>query len=367
MKVIFRADASSHIGIGHVMRCLSLADELYKHQAEISFITRALNGHVIDTIKFRGYQVYELPTAAEITDISSNSSYEHWLGCSTIDDANQSVALLKQLEPDWIIVDHYALDITWQQIVRHCQGHLMVIDDLANRIHDCDLLLDQNWFSGNTLTRYNSLVPANCTKLLGPAYALLKPEFVTLRDLLPPRDGCISRILISMGGSDPTNETLKVLKALMAADLRHLVLDVVCGANHHDMHRIELAAAERGATNLYRSVPSLAGFMAKADLMIGAGGTTTWERMCLGLPAIVISTAENQYLPNLNLANDGYIFFGGRENEVTINSLQELIRKVIKDKNACKQQSAEGQALVNGKGTSIVVNTLFDIYKNGLE
>jgi UDP-2,4-diacetamido-2,4,6-trideoxy-beta-L-altropyranose hydrolase len=361
MKVVIRADASNDMGIGHVMRCLALADEFTYQKADVSFISRLLPGHVIELVRQRGYPVYTLPAPAQDRIVPSPGSHQHWLGCSQTEDANQCMPILQQLAPDWLIVDHYALDESWHQQVRHCQKHLMVIDDLADRKHDCDLLLDQNWFSTATASRYDNLVPAHCVKLLGPAYALLKPEFGTLRKLLPERDGQVGRVLISMGGGDPTNETLKAVQALMAADLRHLLLDVVCGVNHHDMPSLQAAAAERGNTNLYRSLPSLAGLMARADLMIGAGGTTTWERMCLGLPAIVISTAQNQYLPNLNLAHDGYIFFAGKDSEVSVQSLQHLIRSVIIDKKACQQQSFAGQNLVTGSGVVQVIRTLIHI------
>ncbi len=328
------------------MRCLTLADALRSEKTAIHFISRKEPGDAIGIIQARGYAVYTLPPHAQAVEVSPE------------EDAKECLPLLDHLKPDWLIVDHYRLDKTWQQPLRRQCRQLMVIDDLANRVHDCDLLLDQNWFAADTDCRYANLVPSHCTQLLGPGYAMLQPEFSALRKLLPERDGDIRRILISMGGSDPTNETVKILQALMAPHLRHLAVDVVCGQNHPDMASVESAALERGATRVYSQLPSLAGLMLRADFMIGAGGATTWERFCLGLPALVISTADNQYRPSLRLAEAGYIYFAGQDNEVTAKSLQRQITQIIHNTESCRLQSRAGQRLVSGAGTADVASVL---------
>ncbi|WP_337841111.1 UDP-2,4-diacetamido-2,4,6-trideoxy-beta-L-altropyranose hydrolase [Rheinheimera sp.] len=360
MKAVFRVDSSAQMGIGHLMRCLALADALRDSGVQAEFISRQLTGHTISQTEQRGYRVYPLPAPVEPLSSLQNTGLRHqaWLGCSQAEDAAQCAPILQQIKPDWLIVDHYALDIEWENALTPYRKQLMVIDDLADRPHNCNLLLDQNWFSASTQSRYDPLVPADCVKMLGPAFALLKPEFSQLRLLLPAKDGYIRRVLVSMGGSDPSNETLKVLRALMQPELQHLVVDVVCGVNHQDMKAIEDMAAQRGATNIYRSLPTLSGLMARADLMIGAGGTTTWERMCLGLPAIVISLAANQYQPNLSLAQDGYILFAGPKEEVTIEKLQQLICSLTDNRNLYLQLSQAAQILVTGTGINQVVNTV---------
>lgn len=360
MKVVFRVDSSSHMGIGHLMRCLALADALRNCGVHAEFISRQLTGHTISLTEQRGYRVYPLPSPAEpqISLPGTGLRHQAWLGCTQAEDAVQCAPILQHIKPDWLIVDHYAIDIEWENTLAPYRKQLMVIDDLADRTHSCDLLLDQNWFSAATQSRYDQLVPATCVKMLGPAFALLKPEFSQLRSLLPAKDGYIRRVLVSMGGSDPSNETLKVLRALMKPDLLHIVVDIVCGINHQNIKAIEDMAAQRGATNIYRTLPTLSGLMARADLMIGAGGTTTWERMCLGLPAIVISLADNQYQPNLSLAQDGYILFAGKKEQVTIEKLQQLICSLTDNRNLYLQLSNAAQSLVTGTGITQVVNTL---------
>jgi len=366
MKVVFRVDSSSEMGIGHLMRCLALADTLRESGIQAEFISRQLVGHTIELTEARGYRVHSLPVASFNRDsvFSSKLKHQAWLGCSQAEDADQSAAILQDIKPDWLIVDHYAIDIEWEKATSPYRKHLMVIDDLADRTHDCQLLLDQNWFSASTNNRYDHLLPESCIKMLGPTFALLKPEFSTLRQLMPEKDGYIRRILVSMGGGDPSNETLKVLLALMKPELMHIVVDVVCGVNHQDIASVKELATQRGATNLHSALPSLAGLMARADLMIGAGGTTTWERMCLGLPAIVISLAENQYQPNLSLAQDGYILFAGKKEEVSIEKLQNMICSLVGNRNSYLQLSRTAWKLVMGDGTSKVVNTLMKISKS---
>ena len=359
MKVVFRVDSSAQMGIGHLMRCLALADAMRDSGVQAEFISRQLTGHTISLTEQRGYRVYPLPAPVEpLSSQHSGLRHQAWLGCSQQEDAAQCAAILQQIKPDWLIVDHYAIDLEWENALTPYRKHLMVIDDLADRPHSCDLLLDQNWFSAATQSRYDHLVPATCVKMLGPAFALLKPEFGQLRLLLPAKDGYIRRVLVSMGGSDPSNETLKVLRALMKPELQHLVVDVVCGVNHQDIKAIEDIAAQRGATNIYRSLPTLSGLMARADLMIGDGGTTTWERMCLGLPAIVISLAANQYQPNLSLAQDGYIVFAGPKEDVTIEQLQQLICSLTDNRNLYLQLSQAAQTLVTGTGVNQVIHTV---------
>lgn len=355
----FRVDASLTMGTGHVMRCLTLAEALRTRGAQCHFICRSHLGNLIATIRQRGFSVAALPSVFEdfqpqADDVGLLPSHAHWLGCDWRIDAEQTLDVLHVIKPDWLMIDHYSIDARWERRLAPASKRVMVIDDLADREHECDLLLDQNWFGEQAPGRYRGLVPAGCRCMLGPAYALLRPEYAQLRSLMPPRDGIVRRALVFMGGSDPANQTGKVLDALMQPGLDQLVVDVVIGVNHPDPQGIARKVEARPATNLYSGLPSLAGWMARADLMIGGGGSTTWERMCLGLPAVVISIADNQAPTNLAMTKAGYIDFLGEMDSVSVDMVAAALRRRLANPYALKLMSVLTQDLVTGTGSRVV-------------
>ena len=183
MKIVFRTDASIQIGTGHVMRCLTLADELARHGHECRFVCREQQGHLGNLISSKGYGLALLPAPVRSkryieSEVSEN--YASWLGVPWQEDAQESLQVIEALKADWLVVDHYALDAEWEKALAHAVGNIMVVDDLANRAHDCALLLDQNL--GREQEDYDGLVTDKCERLIGPGYALLRPEFSALRD-----------------------------------------------------------------------------------------------------------------------------------------------------------------------------------------
>ena len=229
MKIAFRTDASLQMGRGHVLRCLTLADGLKARGAQCHFISREHPGHLLDTIRQRGFKVFSLAgnkqqaiaatnsIANEIPTPRQEPSHAAWLGSSWQLDASDTTAILSDLQPDWLVVDHYALDQRWEKALAPHYKKLMVIDDLADRTHQADLLLDQNL--GRQPQDYQALVPASCLVLTGPRYALLRPEFAVLRDASLKRRATaqgkqIKQLLITMGGVDLPNATGQVLEAL---------------------------------------------------------------------------------------------------------------------------------------------------------
>ena len=181
MKIAFRTDSSSKIGSGHLMRCLALAKQLKKYQHEVLFITRSHENNFNKILFENKMDVVLLNKKKAI--YKSNNKYDNWLSVSQEEDAEDTVISLGSMKPDWLIVDHYSINITWEKIIRPYVKCIMVIDDLANRKHDCDLILDQNWFGDNT-SRYKNLVSKTCVSLFGPKYALLRPEFNQSRQLI---------------------------------------------------------------------------------------------------------------------------------------------------------------------------------------
>ncbi|MBO8159077.1 UDP-2,4-diacetamido-2,4,6-trideoxy-beta-L-altropyranose hydrolase [Thermosyntropha sp.] len=328
-KIIFRTDSAFIIGSGHLMRCLTLADELRNKGAEVKFICRNLPGNIIEVAEQRGYQIYMLPYENKSQIIPDD--YSTWLGADFRRDAEETVRILKQESPDWIIIDHYAIDIKWEQIVRPYVKKIMVIDDLANRQHDCDLLLDQNLVE-NMEKRYEGLVPPHCVKLLGPSYALLRPEFREARKKLKKRDGTVRRILIFFGGSDPTNETEKALKAVLMLNRPDITVDVVVGKANPHKEKIKKLCDVYPNVNYYCQVNNMAELMAEADLAIGAGGATTWERCYMGLPSLVITVAKNQEDTARYLEKLGIVRYAGIAEEVSEDFLYDEIRKMLSNR-----------------------------------
>ncbi len=363
MHIVFRADASLQMGTGHVMRCLTLADALRERGASCTFVCRPHPGHLLALVAQRGHQALALPELQEGAQPNHNgTAHGHWLGTDLATDAQDTQQALRTRtggQPvDWLVVDHYALDARWEEALSPQAQRIMAIDDLADRPHTCDLLLDQNWYGDTNDARYDLLISLSTKRLLGPRYALLNSAYAQLRALLPQRDGIVRRVLVFFGGSDPANLTASVIKAMMVPDMQELALDVVIGVNHPDPTSIAALVDERPDTVLHQNLPSLAGLMARADLMIGAGGSTTWERMSLGLPSLVIGVADNQLPTNQALHSAGYVNFLGHMKEVTTSQIVAAVRQALESPGRLKQQSQLMQQLVPATGVACVCNRI---------
>lgn len=348
MKVVFRADASTQMGIGHLMRCLTLAEALRARGAETRFICREQVGHLIPLLRQRAIPVTALPGPAKGA-IPLGDEYAVWLGVTQAEDAGQTIEALDGERADWLVVDHYGLDIEWEIRLRSHTERLMVIDDLANRPHDCDLLLDQN-YSADGEDRYTGLVPGPCKRLVGPRYALLRPEYAGYRKTLRPYDREVRRVLIFFGGTDPDNLTGTALAALSVPELRHLTVDLVVGPNNPHAETLRRQAAERGGATLYPSQSSLSDLMARADLAIGAGGGTTWERLCLGLPTVLVTIADNQRPAAEALAEARHVHYVGHSSDVSVENLSKAILASISNPVRLAEMSLQNQLLVDGLG-----------------
>lgn len=292
-RFVFRADASVTIGTGHVMRCLTLADALRVRGAECRFVTRDLPGHLAAVIEDRGFAVSLLPAPSGPAP-QGPPAHAAWAGVNWEQDLANARAVIDGA--DWLVVDHYAFDARWQQGLRDRVGRIMVIDDLADRRNAAALLLDQNL--GREAKDYDGLVPDDCRILTGPRFALLRPEFAAQREAALARRGAarLSHLMISMGGTDAAGATSTVLRALARADLPgDLRISVVMGSRAPALEPVRALAADMPwPTSVLVDVRDMAALMVDADLAIGAGGSTNWERCCLGLPGIVVETAENQ-------------------------------------------------------------------------
>ena len=355
MQIVFRADASGMIGSGHVMRCLTLADALHAKGSEILFVCRAHEGHLGGLIEQRGHKAALLPEPAHPPTVSD---YLSWLGADWQTDAEETITTMDRYGmsgPDWIIADHYAIDCRWEGTLRGHAARLMVIDDLAIRRHDCDLLLDQNLVR-DFERRYDGLIPENALTLLGPRYALLAPEYAALHEKAKPRSGPVRRILVFFGGSDPCGLTRKTLSAFLTLARRDIDLDIVLGRMAPDRNEIETLAAGQKNIHLHGDLPSLAPLMAEADLAIGAGGATSWERLCLKLPALIVTVADNQVPVAQELDRLGLIRWLGPANAVD----ETLLLDALMSQTTAPPDSVfrTDTRLVDGRGAERIVQRM---------
>jgi UDP-2,4-diacetamido-2,4,6-trideoxy-beta-L-altropyranose hydrolase len=335
------------------MRCLTLAEGLRSRGARVAFVSREHDGHLLSLIAERGFAIHALPAPAEGWLPADRLAHGAWLGAGIDEDAAQTLAALNRAdeELEWLIVDHYGIDARWERPLRLVARRIMVIDDLADRTHDCDLLLDQNLVA-DFETRYAGLLPQECTLLLGPTYALLQPAYAELRERALVREGPVRRILVFFGGIDPFGLTEKSVRAFTNLERADVRLDVVIGRDHASAAAIERLAASRPNIVLHSGLPTLAPLMAQADLAIGAGGATSWERLCLQVPTILITVADNQAATAQELHRRGLAEWLGRGDQVDEAMLQNALSQRLADRAGSGRRRRA--SLVDGLGESRV-------------
>ena len=246
---------------------------------------------MIQSLRQESFQVIELPGNVKA---SGNAAPDSWLTVPPTVDAQQTLRVLERLNIDLLVVDSYGIDAEWESIVSVRVNYLMVIDDMANRRHQCDFLLDQNLKDGFE-TAYNELVSPTSVQLLGPQYALVRPEFSNLRQVSLDRrtERKIERLLISMGGSDPDDEVSRVVKSIWQGSRSWRHIDVIVGAAYGPIESLK-GLLQGMPAELHIQTSDMAQLMQMADIAVTAGGTTSWEKCTLGLPSVVAVLAENQ-------------------------------------------------------------------------
>jgi UDP-2,4-diacetamido-2,4,6-trideoxy-beta-L-altropyranose hydrolase len=357
VKVIFRTDASVEIGVGHVMRCLTLADALRSNGADCKFICCEHKGNLIEQIRQRGHVAVSLPI--NLSNLANNNvkdgdvlNHTSWLGNDWATDAAQTKVIASEAWVDWLIVDHYALDIRWEESLRPSCRKIMVIDDLADRPHDCDLLLDQNL--GRITSDYSSLVPNDCIVLAGPYYALLRPEFAEFRahSLRRRTTSKIENLLITMGGVDQADATGHILQSLIESWLpKEISVTVVMGSYAPWLERVKSIAAKMpNPTKVMVNVQNMAELMANSDLAIGASGSTSWERCSLGLPSLIGVFADNQK----SIANALSLSGAAKKFDGTVE-LNRMLQDLYNNLELLANISAQAAKVTDGCGTQRVV------------
>jgi UDP-2,4-diacetamido-2,4,6-trideoxy-beta-L-altropyranose hydrolase len=333
------------------MRCLTLADELHRRGARCRFICRELPGHLIGEVIARGHPVDTLPAPREPVD---RDDRECSPGAHEDREIEQTVRILSASGSTWVVVDHYSLGERWERAARSAVRRIAVIDDLASRMHDCDLLLDQNL--GRRADQYAHLVRPGCRILAGPTFALLRPEFAEWRaySLRRRQAAHPQRLLVSLGGADQSDLLARVLAALQGCSLpSDCLINVVLGQKVPGVERVRAQAqCLPWQTDVLIKPPAIAQIMANSDLAIGAAGGAAWERCCLGLPTLIIVVADNQRPGAEALVNAGAALDLGDRQGLTA-SLPRAVESLTR-RERLFEMSLEAGRLVDGLGTARV-------------
>jgi UDP-2,4-diacetamido-2,4,6-trideoxy-beta-L-altropyranose hydrolase len=340
MRVLIRADASPTIGSGHIARCLTLARVLRTQGSHVAFACRRLPGHRLDALSAEGFETFALPDS--YPDEDPQQGIESMLPWQADIDA-LGLQLDGHADFDWIIADHYGLDHHWQTAARRWAPRIAAVDDLATRRYSVDLLLNQN-LSGLS-ENYAPLLPDGCRTLLGPRYALLREEFNCPPIEIKPR---ARRVLVNFGGFDAAMQTHHAMLAL--ADFPALQVDFVAGADNPAWAQMQALAETRPNWRLHSFVSDFYQRMTEADLFIGAGGGTSWERAAMGLPTICIAVSNNQQNNGEVMAAAGaHVFMGARE-QVSVEQLRDAIGFVVDNVYLRQSLADRSRQLVAGRG-----------------
>ena len=345
MRIAFRVDASVEVGGGHVMRCLALADELRRAGHEAWFASRPAPGDLHDVVtKCWGFDVVPLPPVAP-----SGAHGED----AEASDAAQMLTALAHASVDWVVVDHYGLGAAWEARIADAGPRVLAIDDFAQRPHACALVLDHNLVHPDT---YAASTMHEADVLVGPRYALLRAEFAAAghraRD-----DDPIRCVLISFGGVDATDQTTKALAALHPhlATLERVI--VVAGHAHPNLTALQATACDEPKIEVYEHVTDLAALLGTADLAIGAGGVSALERLAMGVPTIVLTTAANQDEPATALAEEGALLYLGAASAVDVAAIASAI-DAVRNPHLRRAMRRRGRDLVDGLGARRVVRAM---------
>lgn len=359
MNIAFRVDASVGIGYGHLMRCLALAEALSACGAVIHFICQDLPGFSSSLLK--KYTIHLLPKS-ELTFVAEEqNSQEKQVKFSLLDSAATSKVFEVLPVMDLVVIDHYGIDLSWHQAIRQFTKKILVIDDLANRKYDADFLLDQTY--GRCKEDYKNLVPSNARLFIGSEYALLRPEFAKHRKTSLKRRRSVDkakRICISMGGGDSSNLTSKVIHCLEKIALFDIHLDVVVtSANPYLVQIKKITEKSNLNISVYIDSEEIGLLYSQADLAIGCGGASSWERCCLGVPTLLQVEAQNQALIARNLEKAGAVKLVNFYSEFIIEELKQIFKKISEDRLFLADMSKYAEELCDGAGATRIRDMLF--------
>jgi|CXWL01.1.fsa_nt_gi UDP-2,4-diacetamido-2,4,6-trideoxy-beta-L-altropyranose hydrolase len=352
MNVTFRTDASLTIGHGHVMRCLALAETLCEHGARVSFVCREDDGHLCDRIEQRGFIVCRLSVSKPGTQVGDIPTFWTELEYPWEEDVDLTSAALDTLgeKPDWLVVDHYGLDTRWETALRPYAQRVMVIDDLANRTHNCDALLDPTY--RETAERYRGLLPSRACYLCGSQYALLRPQFRRQRQPFERTFPRVedSRVHVFFGGTDLGSYAVRFSRLLLD-HVKGVTTCAVLSRSCTQYDQLRLLAGEcPGRFSWKVDVQDMAASMANCDFALGAPGGATWERACIGLPTVYLAVSSSQAAILERLSLNGLCVYLGMADEVSDHAFVDGMKSFFADRSKLEAMRTQGMRAVDGNG-----------------
>ena len=333
--LLVRADADSARGSGHIMRCLALVQAWCARGGLAFFLSRCANEVLRERIQAAGACFFSLSGDADLEATFSS---------------------VTDVKASFVVLDGYDFDLNYQHGLRAAGCSLMVIEDMVRLPrYEADILLNQNL--GAERLEYDCNPDA--ALLLGPKYALLRREFSVWRSRLHTVPETARKILVTMGGGDLDNVTLKVIRGLRQLEIARLEIRVVAGpANPHINELREAADTFPGRIELLTYVSDMAPLMAWADLAVTGAGSTCWELACVGLPAVVLVIAENQRPIAEELGAAGVVFNLGWHAEVSADRIGSTVDGLLYSSFRRLRMSQRGRTLVDGKGAERVAVAL---------
>jgi len=333
--LIIRADASPEIGTGHVMRCLSLAEAWQDTGGEVFFVSACDAPALEVRLKKEGIQILH---------ISQKSG--------TIGDADETARIAHEHGADWIVVDGYHFGAEYQKTIKDSGLSLLFIDDYGHADHYyADIVLNQNIYAD--MSFYQHYEPYT-RFLLGTKYALIRKEFLKWSGWHRDIPNVARKILVTLGGSDPANVTLKVIDAVRTVDLDGLEVVVVVGGTNPHFDLIHETVKDLSNFTLIKNAENMPELMAWADIAISAGGSTCWELAFLGTPFITISIADNQKPVMLTLSTQKAAINLGDGHTLNKKEISDQLKEVIKSTDLRLNLSENSKKLVDGEGMSRV-------------
>ncbi|MDO6568442.1 UDP-2,4-diacetamido-2,4,6-trideoxy-beta-L-altropyranose hydrolase [Alteromonas sp. 1_MG-2023] len=356
MRIAFRVDGSTAMGFGHIMRCLALAEQL-KQNHDIYFLSSALPSNIAAKIDAAGATLILVSIDSvgfDAVDDADSKQLEMWQKLH----ANECLAHVNE-KLDLLFVDHYQLSAPFSDTMRSKAEQIVVIDDLANRVHDCDILVDTNFYH-DYKTRYNGLVPAHCQTLLGPTYAFLRGEFFCIDNKMRANN----HFLVCFGGSDPTNLTERVVDILTALKSSTFTADIIVGPGYQYIHSLLPKIQGLSGLNLHQNCTYMGSLMQGASFMIGAGGSMHWERAKSGVAGLIITLAENQKETTRALHDQLCCVWLGNENDIADEQIQKAISNALQSPDQMRYLASNAAKLVEqNQSPSFVMDTISDIVK----
>jgi len=343
------------------MRCLTLANALLKDlNANVFFFCRSFEGNITDVVRNNGFEVILME--ANESPNKNDTTYQTWLGAAQEADAEEFITAANKSGIDkfnLIVTDHYGISEQWENKVRNITNCITVIDDLADRRHICDFLIDQNYFK-NFESRYNFLTNDNCNKLLGPNYTLLRDEFSDLRTELPPFEIRFSQKIITIffGGTDPDGYSEKALRGLLCKLDESYNINVILGKSNPNIDRLKKYEKQFDRVTLYIQVSNMSEHIGQSLLFVGAIGATTWERCFCGTPGLVSSIAENQIQAAIDLHEISAHFYLGKAENLSDDDYGNAALMLLNNKKLLKQQNIASKTLVSESGARVVSNRI---------